>query len=115
MIEIIAGILLLFGSLLILVSAIGIIKMPDLYMRMTATTKSSTLGVGCIMLGTAMFWGNISITARALMIIVFLFTTAPIAAHLIARAAYFGNIPLWDKTHIDELKGKYNKDTHELS
>jgi multicomponent Na+:H+ antiporter subunit G len=113
--EIVGGILLLFGSLLILVSAIGIIKMPDLYMRMSATTKASTLGVGCIMLGTALFWESVGITARVLVIVAFLMTTAPIAAHLIARAAYLDDVPLWPMTKIDELKGKYNKDTHELS
>lgn len=113
--EIVGGILLLFGSLLILVSAIGILKMPDLYMRMSATTKASTLGVGFIMLGTALYWESISITARVLVIIAFLMTTAPIAAHLIARAAYLDDVPLWPNTQIDELKGKYDKETHELS
>lgn len=115
MIEIIAGILLLFGSLLILISAIGILKMPDLYMRMSATTKASTLGTGCILLGTLLFWDSIEISARIIVIIAFLMTTAPVAAHLIARAAYLDNVPLWHKTQFDELKNKYDKETHELS
>jgi multicomponent Na+:H+ antiporter subunit G len=89
--------------------------MPDLYTRMSATTKASTLGVGLILLGTAIFYQNIGIVVRAITIIVFLFLTTPVAAHIIGRAAYFDNVPLWKETKTDELKGKYNENTHELN
>jgi multicomponent Na+:H+ antiporter subunit G len=114
MIEILSGVFLLLGSLFILLSAVGIIKMPDLYTRMSATTKASTLGIGLVLIGTSFFWGNIGIVVRSLAIIVFLLLTAPVAAHIIGRAAYFDKVPLWDKTHIDELSGKYDEDSHEL-
>lgn len=115
MIEIISGIFLIAGSLFILLSAIGLLKMPDLFTRMSATTKASTLGIGLVLIGTAIFWLDIGIAARAFAIIIFLLLTAPVAAHIIGRAAYFDKVPLWDKTHIDELKGKYDEDSHELS
>ncbi len=114
MIEIISGVFLILGSLFILLSAIGIIKMPDLYTRMSATTKASTLGIGLVLIGTAFFWGNVGIVVRSIAIITFLLLTAPVAAHIIGRAAYFDKVPLWDKTQIDELKGKYDEDSHEL-
>jgi multicomponent Na+:H+ antiporter subunit G len=112
--DIIIGIVLLLGSFFILVSAVGLLKMPDLFMRMSATTKASTLGVGLVMLGTALIWQDIGITARVIIIISFLLLTAPVAAHVIGRAAYFDKVPLWDKTVIDELKGKYDDRSHEL-
>jgi multicomponent Na+:H+ antiporter subunit G len=115
MTEIISGIFLLLGSIFILLSAIGILKMPDLFTRMSATTKASTLGIGLVLIGTAIFWGDIGIAARALSIIIFLLLTAPVAAHIIGRAAYFDKVTLWEKTHIDELKNKYDEESHELS
>jgi multicomponent Na+:H+ antiporter subunit G len=115
MTEIISGIFLLLGSIFILLSAIGILKMPDLFTRMSATTKASTLGIGLVLIGTAIFWGDIGIAARALSIIIFLLLTAPVAAHIIGRAAYFDKVPLWEKTHIDELRGKYDEESHDLS
>lgn len=115
MIEIISGVFLLLGSIFILLSAIGLLRMPDLFTRMSATTKASTLGIGLVLTGTAIFWGDIGIAARALSIIIFLLLTAPVAAHIIGRAAYFDKVPLWEKTHIDELKGKYDEESHELS
>ncbi|MEC9486840.1 MAG: monovalent cation/H(+) antiporter subunit G [Prosthecochloris sp.] len=108
--EIISGTLLLLGTLFILLSAIGILRMPDLYTRMSATTKASTLGIGLVLVGTIMYWQDFGIASRALAIIIFLFLTAPVAAHIIGRAAYFGGVPLWDKTHIDELKDRGETD-----
>ena len=115
MIEIISGIVILSGSFFILISAIGLIKMPDLFTRMSATTKASTLGVGLVLIGTALFWQDIGISARAMIIITFLFLTAPVAAHVIGRAAYFDKVPMWENTRIDELKGKYDDETHDLN
>ena len=114
MIEVVSGIVILLGAFFILISAIGIIRMPDLFTRMSATTKASTLGVGLVLLGTALFWQDIGISARVIIIITFLFLTAPVAAHVIGRAAYFDKVPLWDKTKVDELKGKYDEISHEL-
>lgn len=114
MIEIISGIILLLGAFFILISAIGVIRMPDIFTRMSSTTKASTLGVGLTLIGTAVFWQDIGISARVIIIITFLFLTAPVAAHIIGRAAYNNNVPLWDKTKVDELKGRYDEKTHEL-
>lgn len=115
MIDVVTGVFILLGSLFILISALGILRMPDLYTRMSATTKASTLGVGLILVGTAIFYQNVGIVVRAITIIIFLFLTAPVAAHIIGRAAYFDNVPLWKETKIDEIKGKYNENTHELN
>lgn len=102
------------GTLFILLAGIGLIRMPDLYLRISVTTKAVTLGVGLLLIGTALYFKEISITTRAIAIIFFLFLTAPIGAHLIGRVSYFIGIPLWKKSVTDDLKGKYNQKTHDL-
>ena len=112
--EIISLVFIVLGSFFILVSAIGLLRMPDLYMRMSATTKAATLGVGFVVLGTAIQYWEVGIFSRAIIIISFLLITAPVAAHMIGRAAYFDGVSLWENTKIDELKGKYDEKTHNL-
>ena len=112
--EIISLLLILVGTTFILISAIGVVRMPDLYLRMSSSTKSSTLGVGMIMLAIAVHFAELGIFTRALATIVFLFLTAPVSAHMIGRAGYFKGVPLWSGTRYDHLKGHYDLKTHAL-
>jgi multicomponent Na+:H+ antiporter subunit G len=112
--DILIMIIISLGTLFILLAAIGLLRMPDLYLRMSVTTKAATLGVGLILLGLALYYMETSITTRVIAIIVFLLLTAPISAHVIGRASYFVGVPLWKKTKIDELEGMYNTKTHDL-
>jgi len=108
--EFLAGVLLVVGALFSLLAVIGIIRMPDLYTRMQAATKAGTLGVACLILGVAAHFGEASIAFEALLIVLFIFLTTPIASHLIARAAYFVRTPIWDATWRDDLHGSYDAD-----
>jgi len=112
--EAVSGILLLTGAVFMFLAGIGILRMPDLYTRMSATTKAATLGVGCTLLAAAVYFSELGITSRALATIAFVLLTAPVAAHMIGRAAYFGGVPLWSGTITDELKGHYDLQTHAL-
>lgn len=107
--------LLLIGATFVLLAAVGLVRLPDLLTRMQAAAKTGTLGVGCTVLAVAVFFGQAGITTRALLIVVFLFMTAPIAAHMIARAAYFVGTDLWEGTVNDDLRGRYNSQTNTLS
>jgi multicomponent Na+:H+ antiporter subunit G len=102
------------GSLFILLAAVGIVRMPDLYLRISVTTKAATLGIGMILAGAAFYFNDFSVTSRVLAIILFLVLTAPVGAHMIGRASYFIGTPLWKKSVMDELKGQYDKDTSAL-
>ena len=113
--EIFTAALTLMGAAFGLLAAAGVIRMPDLFMRMQAATKASTLGIGCIMLAVAVHFGEVAMTTRALAAICFVFLTAPVAAHMIARASYFVGVPLWEGTIIDELRGHYDRRTHRLA
>ena len=115
MAESIAPLLLLLGAVFMLLAAIGMVRMPDVLTRLHSSTKSVTLGVGLIMLGVALFFGDFAIGVRALAIVIFLFTTSPVAAHMIARAAYLSGVPLWEETLSDELRGRYDSETHRLA
>lgn len=97
MTEIFSGVFILAGTIFILLSALGIIRMPDLYTRMSATTKASTLGIGLVLTGTVLFWQDAAITFRAAAIIIFLFLTAPVAAHIIGREAWYRGVKFWKR------------------
>ncbi|MBM7586241.1 multicomponent Na+:H+ antiporter subunit G [Bacillus pakistanensis] len=107
-ISIIIGFLLLFGAFLSLVTAFGLLRLPDVYTRNHAASKAATLGVMSILLGTFLYFysehGHFN--SKLLLAIVFIFITAPVAGHLISRAAYHSGVKLWDKSVQDDLKHK---------
>ena len=111
MMDYVIMVIITFGALFVLLAAIGIVRMPDLYLRISVTTKAATLGVGMILIAAALYFGEASITTRALAIVFFLLLTAPVAAHLIGKASYFVGIPLWHRTVIDDLKDSPNTDS----
>ena len=91
------------GAFFAFVAALGMLRMPDLYMRLSAATKASTLGVSFILLATAIFFNDLGVTGEVVAIIAFIILTAPVAAHMIGRAAYFNKVPLWKKSAHDEM------------
>ena len=103
----ISTILIVIGAFFILIAGLGLVRMPDLFLRMSASTKAATLGVGCTLLGVAFFFGDFVTFIRAGAIIIFLLLTAPVAAHLIGRAAYQDGVPLWKETQFDDLRRQY--------
>ena len=107
--EIVAGSLLLLGAFFVLVSAIGILRFPDLYMRMHGATKAGTLGAGLILLGASVLFGTLAVTVKAMAVFVFLLLTAPVAAHVLGRAAHYEDVPKWERTGVDELEGRYDR------
>ena len=115
MIDAICGIIILIGAIFSFIAALGMLRMPDLLMRMHAGTKAGTLSVGLILLGTGIDFGTISAITKCLLAIIFLFITIPIGAHMLGRAAYFIQVPLWKKTVIDELRDHYDPETHTLN
>lgn len=101
--EVFGAILMVLGALLILISGIGILRLPDLYMRMSATAKAATLGLGVMLVGLAVLDGTLAVTGRVALTIIFLLLTAPVAAYAIGQAAYFSGLPLSQETQFDEL------------
>ncbi len=91
-VEIIIAFFILFGSTFVLVGAIGLFRLPDIFMRLHAPTKASTVGVGSVLVASAIYFSYFSVegpgvSVHEILISIFLFITAPITGHLIAKAA----------------------------
>lgn len=99
--------LLVLGSLVILIASIGLLKMPDIYLRMSASTIAATFGVATMLVGVALFFADIGIALHILGLIILLVLTVPVGAHTMGRSAYIAGLPMWNKTKHDALKNKY--------
>ena len=107
--ELIVAACLLAGGFFLFVAGLGILRLPDVLIRMHASTKAGTLGVGLVFGAAALYFGSTAEIAIAALTVIFLLVTAPVAAHAIARAAYRMNVPLSDRTHLDEWQGKFGR------
>jgi multicomponent Na+:H+ antiporter subunit G len=106
MTEWIASIALILGSLFMLVAAIGVVKLSDVYMRMHAITKAASLGAILMLLAVYVWHPQWIVFIEALMVVLFVILTAPIAAHMIAKAAHQSGMPKGPGYIMDELEGK---------
>jgi multicomponent Na+:H+ antiporter subunit G len=95
------------GTLFLCLGSVGLVRLPDVFCRMHATTKSTTFGACGVLLAALVDAGSSPVGLKALLAIVFLLLTAPVGAHMIARAAYRGRVPLAKRTGVDELKDAY--------
>lgn len=114
MTDIIVGIFAFLGTVFVILAAVGMIRMPDTYMRISVTTKAATLGIGLLMLAGAIYSNDIAITSKVFAIILFILLTAPVSAHLIGRTSYYSGVKLWKNSIMDDLEGKYNASTEVL-
>ncbi len=105
MLEAIAAICEIIGAFSILLGALSLLRMPDVYMRLSAATKAVSFGLAFCLIGMAVHFGRVYVTVGAVAIMGFVFLTAPIAAHMISRAAYRKGVPLWRGTTTDDLGG----------
>ncbi len=89
MFEWILSALILIGAFFTLVGSIGLYKLPDFFMRLHGSTKATTLGVGALLIASALYFSfkTDDISLHEILITVFLFITAPVSAHLMAKAA----------------------------
>lgn len=115
MIHVLVILLLATGTTFTLVAAIGVLRMPDVYMRLQVSTKGATLGVGSLLLAVPLFFTDLEVAVRALLIVIFIFLTTPISGHMLARAAYIVGVPLSERAVVDELEGRYDRATQELA
>jgi multicomponent Na+:H+ antiporter subunit G len=96
------ALLLLFGAFLMFLTGLGLYRMPDVFTRMHAATKGASLGVAFLLLAAIFVFREPVIVTKAIVTIAFVFLTAPVAAHLLGRAAYARRTPLWENSVIDE-------------
>lgn len=87
--EIIISLFIILGAFFTLIGSIGLVKLPDIFMRLHGPTKATTLGVGSILIASTLYYYNYenTISLHEILITAFLFITAPVSAHLMAKAA----------------------------
>lgn len=101
--NILVGAMLVIGAAFSLIASIGLVRLPDVYSRMHAASKAGTVGSGVILLALAIHTDDAAIMTRAVAGVIFLLLTAPIAAHLLAKAAYVTGHRLWRHSVCDEI------------
>ncbi|KUP05353.1 cation:proton antiporter [Bacillus coahuilensis p1.1.43] len=105
--DILIALFILGGALLALVAAYGVLRLPDVYTRNHAASKSATLGIMLLLFGTFLYFledGHFN--SRLLLGIAFIFITSPVAGHLLSRAAYNSGVKLWEGSVQDDLENK---------
>lgn len=100
-IELIISILVIAGGIFCFAAGLGVLRLPDVLIRMHASTKAGTLGSGLILIAVAVAFAEGTVIARAVAAILFLLLTAPVAAHLIGRAAFRTGAPMVDHTDCE--------------
>ena len=93
--------LVLIGGFFCFIAGLGVLRLPDVLVRMHASTKAGTLGSGLILVAVAVLFADLATVTRAVATIVFLLITAPVAAHMIGRAAFRSGVAMW-KTKIED-------------
>ena len=105
--------LLIAGAMFGLLAAVGVLRMPDVFTRMQASTKASTLGLGCVLAAAALLNPQLSFVVRAASIAAFMLLTTAVSAHVIARAAARSGAPIWEGTLIDERPPQISEEDSE--
>lgn len=105
-VEFIVATFIVIGAFLSLVTAFGMIRLPDVYTRIHAASKAATLGVMSILIGTFLYFylydGHFN--SRIILGILFIFLTSPVGGHLISRAAHNSGVKMWKKSVQDDLQ-----------
>lgn len=104
---VIAAVLIFAGVLVMLIAGIGVLRMPDTLTRSSAATKGTGLGAGMILLGVGIAIGTPNALIKVALAIALQIASAPLAGHLIGRAAYRSGAPLWEGTVIDDYRRFY--------
>ena len=109
MIDIIGYILIITGVLFNIFGCIGLVRFPDVYNRLQASTKCVTLGTILLLVGVALITGLGATGAKAIVCAVFILITSPTAAHAIAKGAHASGVKLWEKSVIDKYEEEVDK------
>lgn len=109
--ELIGLLLIVLGVLFDLVGCVGLVRLPDVYNRIQASTKCVVLGTTLSLLGAMVMLGTAPVIIKGLLCIVFVLITSSTAAHALSRAAHRSGVPLADASVIDRYKEYLQSDT----
>ena len=109
MIDVIGYILITIGILFDIFGCIGLVRFPDVYNRLQASTKCVTLGTIFLLIGVAIASGSGAMGAKAIICAVFILITSPTAAHAIAKGSYASGVELWENSVVDKYANEIDK------
>ncbi len=108
--SVLVSVFILGGCFFIFCGVLGIIRFPDVYCRMHASTKGTTLGIMLIMLAAIIFFATGGVyedfASRCVLVILFVLLTNPVGAHMLAKNAYRNGVKMWENSVEDEWQGK---------
>jgi multicomponent Na+:H+ antiporter subunit G len=108
-VELISSFFILAGVTFIVISGVGLLRLPDFYIRISVITKAITLGITLILIGIGIYFNNLVIASKIIAIISFMMITSPISAHIIARAATKNKVSFWKKTILKDFQPYLDK------
>jgi multicomponent Na+:H+ antiporter subunit G len=106
--DVIVIVSMLLGTAIMLLGSFGVLRFGDVFLRMHAATKSSTLGIGFILIGVIFYFADAFITIKLIALAALFFLTVPIGAQTLAHAAHLAGVPLVKETWIDELEDAHS-------
>jgi len=106
--NIIGGVVAIIGSIILFISSLGLVRMPDAYNRIQVGTKASTMGT--ILSVASLFFFYPGWFGKLIVLVLFVLITNPVSSHVLARAAYHIKVPFSKNTIVDQLKEKQDKD-----
>ena len=98
--------IIVIGVLFDISGCIGLVRLPDVYNRIQASTKCVVLGTTLILVGSLFMLNTLAATVKGVICILFILITSAVAAHALSRAAHRSGVPLWEQSVVD----KYAKD-----
>jgi multicomponent Na+:H+ antiporter subunit G len=107
--EIIGYMLIVLGVFFNIAGCIGLVRFPDVYNRLQASTKCVTLGTILLLFGVALICNNTAMAIKAIICAAFILVTSPTAAHAIAKGAYASGVKLWEESVVDKYSEQSEK------
>ena len=107
--EIIGYLLITIGIFFDVCGCIGLVRFPDVYNRLQASTKCVTLGTILLLFGVALMCNNGAMAIKAIICAAFILVTSPTAAHAIAKGAYASGVKLWEESVVDKYSEQPEK------
>lgn len=104
MTTLLSSLFLIAGAAICLIAALGVLRLPDFFLRMHAATKAGVVGAGLVLIGVAFAEPSLDMWLKVTIAITFLLLTTPVAGHLLARAGYVAGVPLWGGTYQNDLQ-----------
>jgi len=102
--NVLIALLIVAGAAFAFIAALGVLRMPDFYMRMHAATKAGAFGALLLLLAAALYFGTLRAVVTSVLVILFFYMTTPVAAQTLAESAYRRGVKLWDRSLTDKLK-----------